>query len=82
MEKKRIIERMKQLADLIHYEPGDISHLANAMCVNVLNNGNTSNKSTPTVRLQLWVTQFENDHHGETASKGRTEGTSRLTTRV
>jgi dsRNA-specific ribonuclease len=44
MEKKRIIERMKQLADLIHYEPGDISHLANAMCVNVLNNGNTSNK--------------------------------------
>lgn len=44
MEKKRIIEKMKQLSDLIHYDPGDITHLTNAMCVNVLDNGNTSNK--------------------------------------
>ena len=44
MEKKRIIEKMKQLAELIHYDPGDITPLANAMCVNVLDNGNTSNK--------------------------------------
>ena len=44
MEKRRIIEKMKQLAELIHYNPGDITHLANAMCVNVLDHGNTSNK--------------------------------------
>lgn len=51
MEKKRIIEKMKQLAELIHHDSGDITHLANAMCVNVLDNGNTSNKEcTTTVR--------------------------------
>lgn len=44
MEKKRIIEKMKQLAELIHYDPGDITHLANAMYVKELDNGNTSNK--------------------------------------
>ncbi len=44
MEKKKIIEKMKQLAELIRYDPGDITHLANAMCVNPLDNGNTSNK--------------------------------------
>ena len=44
MEKRIIVEKMEQLAELIHYEPVDISHLSNAMCVNVLDNGNTSNK--------------------------------------
>jgi len=44
MEEKRIIEKMEQLAKQIHYEPKDISYLAKAMCVNKLENGNTSNK--------------------------------------
>lgn len=44
MEKEKIIEKMEQLAETIHYKPNDIAHLANAMCVNKLDNGNTSNK--------------------------------------
>ena len=36
------------VGELIHYDPGDMTHLANAMCVNVLDNGNTSNK-------ELWM---------------------------
>lgn len=44
MDRKKIIEKMKQLAELICYKHGDITYLSNAMCVNVLDNGNTSNK--------------------------------------
>ena len=44
MEMKIINEKMEQLAQQIDYRPEDITHLANAMCVNVLKNGNTSNK--------------------------------------
>ena len=44
MENDRIVGMMKQLAKKINYDPIDITHLAKAMCVNELDNGNTSEK--------------------------------------
>lgn len=44
MDDETIVEKMKQLAVLIEYDPIDKSYLSKAMCVNVLDNGNTSNK--------------------------------------
>ena len=44
MDDEIIIEKMKQLAEKIDYVPEDITYLSKAMFVNVLYNGNTSNK--------------------------------------
>ena len=44
MENDRIVGMMKQLAKKINYDPIDITHLGKAMCVNELDNGNTSEK--------------------------------------
>ncbi len=44
MEKMAILDRMNELAERIHYVPDDIAYLSKSMCVNALNNGNTSKK--------------------------------------
>lgn len=44
MDDKRTSEQMERLAKLICYEPEDISHLAEAMYVRKMDNGNTSKK--------------------------------------
>jgi hypothetical protein len=39
-----ILDRMNELAKSIHNIPDDIAYLSKSMCVNALNNCNTTNK--------------------------------------
>ena len=42
--KMAILDRMNELAEKIHHVPDDIAYLSKSLCVNALNNGNTSKK--------------------------------------